>query len=67
MDTFDETPISTEESAKLIGVKPRTLFDWRRRGIGPRYVQLTPSTVRYRRGDVRAFIEARIVETSAVA
>lgn len=49
------TPI---EVAARLGLKPSTLVEWRRRGIGPASVRLGHRTVRYRRAAVEAYIAA---------
>ena len=49
----------TAEVAFLLGVTVRTLETWRLRGGGPRYIALGHRTVRYRRRDVLAFMQAR--------
>lgn len=59
---------TADEAAALLRVTPETLFNWRRKGIGPRYVRPngTKSTRRvvYRECDLRDFIESSLVETT---
>ena len=50
----------TAEVAFLLGLSPRTLEAWRLRGGGPPFVAVTPKAVRYRRCDLKAWIEARV-------
>ena len=43
----------------FLGVKPRTLADWRHRGVGPNWVSISPILKRYRRIDLAVFVEAK--------
>lgn len=52
-DLLDEN-----EAATTLSVAVQTLRNWRWKGEGPRYVKLGKRTVRYRRGDLDAFVEA---------
>lgn len=52
-DLLDEN-----EAATSLNLAVQTLRNWRWRGEGPRYVKLGKRTVRYRRGDLEAFITA---------
>jgi excisionase family DNA binding protein len=45
-------------AAEVLGVSPRTLGDWRRQGIGPRFVRMGRRLIRYARADVDAFVAA---------
>ena len=45
------TPATT---AARLGITLRALADLRRRGFGPRYVRLSPTTIRYFSDDIRA-------------
>lgn len=59
---YDPDVLETESNAsRLLEVKPRTLQEWRRTGRGPRFVRISHRCVRYRRRDLIAFIEARLV------
>ena len=49
----------TAEAAFLLGLSPRTLEALRLRGNGPPFLALTPKAVRYHRGDLEKWIEAR--------
>ncbi len=51
--------LHTAEAALLLGLSPRTLEAFRLRGGGPPYIAVTPKAVRYRRGDLEAWIAAR--------
>lgn len=48
--------LSTNQVAKMLGVAPFTVLNWRSVGIGPPYIKLGPSTrspVRYRMADLK--------------
>lgn len=51
-------PLTTQEAAEALGVRPCTLEAWRSRGTGPRYVKLGRA-VRYRAADLDDYIESR--------
>lgn len=52
--------LSESEAAKFIRYSKRSLQNWRVRGGGPRYVRVSARSVRYRRRDLLAWIEARL-------
>lgn len=52
-DLLDEN-----EAAASLNVAVQTMRNWRWKGEGPRYVKVGARLVRYRRGDLDAFIEA---------
>lgn len=54
------------EVAKWLETSDRTLANWRSTGIGPRFVKVG-SNVRYRSGDVEAWLEARTVASTQEA
>jgi hypothetical protein len=58
--------LTEKEAAQLRRQSVRTLQSERVRGVGPAYVKLGRS-VRYRRGDVVAFIEANLVRSTTEA
>jgi DNA-binding transcriptional MerR regulator len=47
--------LDTPDAADLLGVSPRTLEDWRWRGIGPPFYKLGRRIVRYRAEDLITF------------
>lgn len=57
-DDGDELLTETQTS-RLINYSPRTLAAWRYRGGGPPFVRVSATSVRYRRADVRKWIESR--------
>ena len=46
-------------AAAFLGIKPRTLADWRYREVGPNWVDISPTCKRYRRIDLAVYVEAR--------
>ena len=58
MPESDEILI-TDEAAAILKEAPRTLANWRYRGVGPNYIKL-PHGIRYRRSDIWAYIESRV-------
>lgn len=54
------TLLAPAQTAELLGVGIKTLERWRSTGDGPRFVKLSPGTVRYRAADLNLFIAERI-------
>lgn len=48
--------LSTRDAARVLGLNPRTLENWRRVGTGPTYSKLGRA-VRYSRGALQRYIE----------
>ena len=46
-------------AAAFLGVRPRTIADWRYREVGPNWVDISPTCKRYRRIDLAAYIEQK--------
>lgn len=59
MDVDAGEVLTPREVALLIRVPEPTLRRWRSAGAGPAYLQLGGHTVRYRRGDVIAWLDAK--------
>jgi predicted DNA-binding transcriptional regulator AlpA len=57
--------MSQRAVAEWLGVSGQWLSVGRHRGFGPPFVRLTPRMVRYRRGDVRAWLESRRYSSTA--
>ena len=55
-----ETAINSRVSARILGLSPVTLQQFRARGDGPPFFRIG-RTVRYRLGDVIAWRDARII------
>lgn len=56
--------VSSAEAARMLGISPRTLANWRVQGRGPTYVRLgkNRSPVLYRVGDVESWLESRLID-----
>lgn len=52
--------LTPAHTAEVLGVGTKTLERWRSTGDGPRFVKLSPGTVRYRAADLNAFVAERI-------
>jgi hypothetical protein len=55
-----EPSLTEEEAARVIGVAPKTMRNWRVKGIGPPFVVTGPKLIRYRPPDLRAYQEANL-------
>jgi len=55
----DESLLTPNDVAEILGVSVGTLAQWRHRGHGPRFYSLTGQAVRYRRSDVDEWVESR--------
>lgn len=67
MQPIQDPLLNQSQVAEMLGVKPRTLEDWRVRGgaAGPKFIRVSPRCVRYRQGDVMEWIEARSVSSTS--
>ncbi|WP_324698528.1 helix-turn-helix domain-containing protein [Novosphingobium sp. RL4] len=52
--------LTPTQTAEVLGVGIKTLERWRSIGEGPRFVKLSPGTVRYRAVDLNTFVAERI-------
>jgi predicted site-specific integrase-resolvase len=63
MRNITELPqlLSTQQTAKILGVSPMTLRIWRVAGrrVGLGYVKVGPRIVRYERSEVARFLRSR--------
>jgi hypothetical protein len=59
--------IDEKQAATFVGYTVRSLQNWRYRGGGPPFIKFTNRTVRYRRRDLIAWAEARLVTSTADA
>ena len=66
----DEFLLNVEQAAVLIQVSASTLNHWRSDGFGPPFVKLCGTArgaVRYRVGDIRKWLDSRVVSSAAEA
>jgi predicted DNA-binding transcriptional regulator AlpA len=52
--------LTTRQAAEYLNYEIRTLEAWRFRGGGPRFVRVSPKSVRYRKADLEVWIEERV-------
>ena len=55
-------PLNDIAAAAYLGVKPQTLRAWRHRNVGPKYVRVSRSIVRYYAADLEQYMADRTVE-----
>jgi hypothetical protein len=55
----DDELLSTLRTAVWLDVSPQWLEIGRSRGYGPKFIKLSPKRVRYRRGDVKCWLQER--------
>lgn len=51
--------LSTRELAELLGMSEQWCETSRHRGVGPKFVRLSPRCIRYKKADVLAWLEER--------
>ena len=56
MYEFSIDCVTVDEAARILGITPVTLRNWRKNGDGPPWFQLGPKTVRYRRHGLEEFL-----------
>ena len=54
------TLLCEKEVAKLLGQSIKTLQKWRVQGEGPPFIRMSPRAIRYRRGDIDAWINRNV-------
>jgi hypothetical protein len=59
-----ERLLTEADTAALLRVKPRTVADYRRRGDGPPFIQISRNVVRYLADDVLQWATARRVKSA---
>jgi len=63
MNAMDANDLLAENpAAGLGGLTGHTFRKWRQLGLGPAYIKISARCIRYRRGDVLAWLEARRVQ-----
>ena len=65
LPTDNDCLLRETEAARFLGFTPRALQAWRCRGGGPKYVRISRRAIRYRRGDLVAWIEERVRSTTS--
>ena len=63
MDDGDDL-LTENQTSQLLNYSPRTLAAWRYRGGGPPFVRVSGKSVRYRRADLRNWIERRTIAST---
>ncbi len=61
----DGVLLQPSEVAKRLGVSEHVLERWRGTGEGPKFIRFSSKTLRYRATDLDAFVEARVVSSTA--
>jgi len=56
--------VDEQEAARMLGYTVGTLRNWRFKGRGPRFVRISPKSIRYRIQDLEAWIEFRLVQST---
>lgn len=56
----DDPKLTTQQAAKLLGVKARTLVSWRLSDIGPEYIRYGRKCVRYRLSALETFLQENL-------
>ncbi|NCC61329.1 MAG: DNA-binding protein [Verrucomicrobiae bacterium] len=46
------TMLTPEQTSRMLCISPRTLENWRYRGMGPKYLQISKRCIRYRLSDI---------------
>lgn len=64
---MDEELLTTKQVAELVSAGERTVWRWSRSGIMPAPVKIGASTVRFRRSEITAWIEARCPRVDSMA
>jgi predicted DNA-binding transcriptional regulator AlpA len=52
--------LNEKEAAAVLGLEPATLRNWRVKGQGPRYAQLSRRAIRYSRTDIDEWVASRV-------
>lgn len=63
-DDADLQLIKKKRLAELIGVRPWTIDNWRKRGLIPAPLVFSDQTVCWRKADIAAWLEAKAREAS---
>ena len=62
--SIDNAPtlLSTEQAAELLGISHHTLEDWRWKRLGPPWIRVSRSCVRYDLARLLSWLETRTIE-----
>ena len=60
-----EELLTTEDAARILGLKRSALENWRWKGGGIPFVRVTPRVIRYRREDLEKFIQERLRKSTS--
>lgn len=53
---LNETLLTEKMVSEMLGLKPRTLQQWRFVGRGPKYIKLSERVIRYKWSDVQDWV-----------
>lgn len=59
--------LTVEEAAEYVRLKKNTLDIYRTKGNGPPFIRISAGAVRYRRSDLKKWLESRIVTSTSQA
>jgi phage terminase Nu1 subunit (DNA packaging protein) len=59
--------LNEAQAALYLNVSPRTLQDWRCKGLGPIFCRMGARSVRYRRADLDSFIARGAAQSTTEA
>lgn len=59
--------IGERDAARFLGYTVRALQNWRVRGGGPKFVKVSARSIRYRRRDLIAWAESKLVSNTTEA
>jgi len=58
---------TTKRVAEYLGCAPITIKIWRQQGRGPKFVRVSPRSIRYRPEDVKTFLDSRTLKSTSEA
>ncbi len=61
-DTSHLGLLDDRQAAKILGMKRKTLQEWRRLKKGPKYIVISMRAIRYKQADLDEFIESRVID-----
>lgn len=59
------TLLTTRQAAEVLGLEPRTMEEFRRKGSGPPFIRLSSRSVRYRLDALERWLEERTFQSTA--